>query len=51
MSSSFLSPFYYTLVDSKFRAKVADFGLSQKSYFRRSAAGTPYWMAPVSFRW
>lgn len=33
------------LVDSKFRAKVADFGLSQKKEV--GAAGTPYWMAPV----
>merc|ERR1712048_74094 len=32
------------LVDSKFRAKVADFGLSQKR--RVGATGTPYWMAP-----
>lgn len=30
------------LVDSKFRAKVADFGLSQKK--RLGATGTPYWM-------
>ena len=29
------------LVDSKFRAKVADFGLSQKK--RLGATGTPYW--------
>ena len=32
------------LVDSKFRAKVADFGLSQKK--STGAAGTPFWMAP-----
>ena len=32
------------LVDSKFRAKVADFGLSQKRDV--GAAGTPFWMAP-----
>ena len=32
------------LVDSKFRAKVADFGLSQKKDV--GAAGTPFWMAP-----
>jgi serine/threonine protein kinase len=32
------------LVDSKFRAKVADFGLSQKKGV--GAAGTPFWMAP-----
>jgi len=32
------------LVDSKLRAKVADFGLSQKK--RVGATGTPFWMAP-----
>ena len=32
------------LVDSRFRAKVADFGLSQKR--GAGAVGTPYWMAP-----
>ena len=32
------------LVDGKFRAKVADFGLSQKKGV--GAAGTPFWMAP-----
>ncbi|KAG7339186.1 PAS domain containing protein [Nitzschia inconspicua] len=32
------------LVDSHFRAKVADFGLTQKQ--RVGAAGTPYWTAP-----
>ncbi len=31
------------LVDSRFRAKVADFGLSIKY---KGCAGTPYWMAP-----
>ena len=31
------------LVDSRFRAKVADFGLSGKL---KTCAGTPYWMAP-----
>lgn len=31
------------LVDSKFRAKVADFGLSQKKQVR-GAVGTPFWM-------
>lgn len=36
------------LVDSKFRAKVADFGLSQKK--RVGATGTPYWMAPECLR-
>ena len=30
------------LVDERFRAKVADFGLAK----RRGATGTPYWMAP-----
>jgi serine/threonine protein kinase len=34
------------LIDSKFRAKVADFGLSQKK--NKGGTGTPYWMAPVS---
>ncbi|KAL7549758.1 hypothetical protein ACHAWF_013033 [Thalassiosira exigua] len=36
------------LVDSKFRAKVADFGLSQKQ--KLGATGTPYWMAPELLR-
>jgi len=36
------------LVDSKFRAKVADFGLSQKR--RVGATGTPLWMAPELLR-
>eukprot|EP00555_Chaetoceros_dichaeta_P013092 CAMPEP_0198268664 /NCGR_PEP_ID=MMETSP1447-20131203/38306_1 /TAXON_ID=420782 /ORGANISM="Chaetoceros dichaeta, Strain CCMP1751" /LENGTH=742 /DNA_ID=CAMNT_0043959849 /DNA_START=100 /DNA_END=2328 /DNA_ORIENTATION=- len=36
------------LVDSKFRAKVADFGLSQKK--KVGATGTPYWMAPELLR-
>ena len=36
------------LVDSKFRAKVADFGLSQKKTL--GATGTPYWMAPELLR-
>ena len=35
------------LVDSKFRAKVSDFGLSQKRQV--GAIGTPYWMAPELF--
>ena len=35
------------LVDSKFRAKVADFGLSQKKNL--GGTGTPYWMAPGMF--
>jgi serine/threonine protein kinase/class 3 adenylate cyclase len=43
------------LVDAKFRAKVADFGLSQKKALgistqlgmsRAAPSGTPYWMAP-----
>ena len=36
------------LVDSKFRAKVADFGLSQKKQV--GATGTPLWMAPELLR-
>lgn len=32
------------LVDSRFRAKVADFGLSAKK--KVGATGTPFWMAP-----
>ena len=36
------------LVDSKFRAKVADFGLSQKK--KLGASGTPLWMAPELLR-
>jgi len=36
------------LVDRKFRAKVADFGLSQKK--RVGATGTPLWMAPELLR-
>jgi class 3 adenylate cyclase len=36
------------LVDSKFRSKVADFGLSQKK--RLGATGTPFWMAPELLR-
>lgn len=35
------------LVDPHFRAKVADFGLSQKSY---GTTGTPFWMAPELLR-
>ena len=38
------------LVDSRFRAKVADFGLSQKRRYRKVAAGTPFWMAPELLR-
>lgn len=36
------------LIDSKFRAKVADFGLSQKREV--GATGTPFWMAPELLR-
>lgn len=36
------------LVDIKFRAKVADFGLSQKR--KVGATGTPLWMAPELLR-
>lgn len=36
------------LVDSKFRAKVADFGLSQKK--GKVATGTPFFMAPELLR-
>ena len=36
------------LVDSRFRAKVADFGLSQKKQL--GGTGTPFWMAPELLR-
>jgi serine/threonine protein kinase len=36
------------LVDSRFRAKVADFGLSQKKNL--GGTGTPFWMAPELLR-
>jgi serine/threonine protein kinase len=36
------------LVDNHFRAKVADFGLSQKRNL--GGTGTPYWMAPELLR-
>eukprot|EP00977_Amphora_coffeiformis_P024041 scaffold14974_cov195-Amphora_coffeaeformis.AAC.48 len=36
------------LVDNRFRAKVADFGLSQKKNL--GGTGTPYWMAPELLR-
>eukprot|EP00043_Microstomoeca_roanoka_P017580 m.184170 g.184170 ORF g.184170 m.184170 type:complete len:1326 (+) comp16663_c4_seq1:290-4267(+) len=36
------------LVDSKFRAKVSDFGLSSTGVGK--ACGTPYWMAPEVLR-
>ena len=40
------------LVDTRFHAKVADFGLSQKNRFGRSSSctGTPFWMAPELLR-
>lgn len=42
------------LVDSKFRAKVADFGMSLKvttwGLSQKKAAGTPFWMAPELLR-
>lgn len=36
------------LVDANFKAKVTDFGFSQKNHLR--ATGTPYWMAPELLR-
>ena len=36
------------LVDARFRAKVADFGLTQKK--RVGVTGTPYWMSPELLR-
>lgn len=36
------------LVDNRYRAKVADFGLSQKR--KAGAAGTPFWLAPEVLR-
>lgn len=38
------------LVDSQFRAKVSDFGLSAKKYASHGPAGTPFWMAPELLR-
>ena len=38
------------LVDSNFRAKVADFGMSHKKVRNQAAGGTPYWMAPELFK-
>ena len=35
------------LIDSKFRAKVADFGLSQKK--KVGATGTAFWMGKLNF--
>lgn len=37
------------LVDSKFRAKVADFGLAQRT-LKLGGTGTPFWMAPELLR-
>ena len=37
------------LVDGRFRAKIADFGLSAKKKYL-GASGTPYWMAPELLR-
>ena len=37
------------LVDSRFRAKISDFGLSAKKKYL-GATGTPYWMAPELLR-
>eukprot|EP00980_Cylindrotheca_fusiformis_P026622 scaffold16657_cov105-Cylindrotheca_fusiformis.AAC.1 len=36
------------LIDSRFRAKVCDFGLAVKS--KGGLSGTPYWMAPEYLR-
>lgn len=36
------------LIDNKFRAKIADFGLTQKKAM--GVAGTPYWMSPELLR-
>jgi len=36
------------LIDSRFRAKVADFGLSEKK--KNGLTGTPYFMAPEYLR-
>lgn len=38
------------LVDGRFRAKIADFGLSAKKKYM-GACGTPYWMAPELLRY
>ena len=37
-------------MDSKFRAKVSDFGLSGKKKQGQGAIGTPFWMAPELLR-
>ena len=39
---SFLS--YWPVIDSRFRAKLCDFGLSMKQ--GKEVSGTPFWMAP-----
>ena len=38
------------LVDARFRAKVADFGLSTVASDKGGAAGTPYFLAPEILR-
>ena len=37
------------LIDARFRAKVADFGLATKTG-KNGISGTPYWMAPEYLR-
>jgi len=38
------------LVDSQFRGKVTDFGLTAKRYASAGPCGTPFWMAPELLR-
>jgi guanylate cyclase len=38
------------LVDSKFRAKVCDFGLSRRTVEEGARGTPPYWMAPELLR-